>query len=160
MRDPPSSLRSLSWDCSLQIVFSNWTPSANAIPLIQYPLYTTFMVVLSERFHCARNKDWSVFCPVIDCGSPNIPRHGYLVSLSGTTYGESAVYNCSKGYDLSGSHMSTCRQQGWSALPQCQGRTRILGEGSGVVGGRWGCVWVGVVVVVVERWVKMVWMNG
>ena len=45
------------------------------------------------------------------------------------------MYNCSKGYDLSGSHMSTCQQQGWSSLPQCQGRTRILGEGSGVVGG-------------------------
>ena len=72
---------------------------------------------------------------MIDCGSPSVPRHGYLVSLSGTTYGESAVYNCSKGYDLSGSDTSTCRQQGWSSLPQCQGRARILGEGCG---GGWG----------------------
>ena len=84
------------------------------------------MQVFKERFYFTRIKDWFVFCPVIDCGSPDVPRHGYLVSLSGMTYGESAVYNCSKGFDLAGSNTSLCRQNGWSSLPQCQGKTLPL----------------------------------
>ena len=64
---------------------------------------------------------------MLDCGSPDIPDYGHLVSMSGTTYGESAYFTCRKGYYLLTGNSSTCGQEGWSVLPSCEGEIDMIG---------------------------------
>ena len=65
-----------------------------------------------------------VFYPVcrLDCGTLTSPDNGSLDQISGTTYGQTAVYTCTTGYDLFGTDQVTCMENGqWSADPPvCQ----------------------------------------
>ena len=59
---------------------------------------------------------------VILCGNPPDIDNGMVVSSTGTTFGETATYSCSTGYQLLGSATVTCQDTGsWSTLPSCIG---------------------------------------
>lgn len=58
---------------------------------------------------------------VIDCGSPSIPKEGYLVHLSNTTYGGVASYRCNTGYRMQGTNKTVCKDGNWTKLPTCEG---------------------------------------
>ena len=51
---------------------------------------------------------------VAECGALPEPLHGTL-SLTGTSFGSEAKYNCDDGYELEGSKERTCKGDGqWS----------------------------------------------
>ena len=50
--------------------------------------------------------------PVVDCGSPEIPRNGRVNTPEGTTVGSKALYFCSKGFVLLGAEFRTCQGNG------------------------------------------------
>ena len=58
----------------------------------------------------------------MDCGSLNAPANGQ-VTLTGTTFGQTATYSCNTGYNLCGDSTHTCPATGqWSgSAPTCQG---------------------------------------
>ncbi len=60
---------------------------------------------------------------VVDCGSLNDPTDG-RVQLTTTTYNSMAEYACNTGYNLNGSSIRTCREDGeWSGnQPTCQSK--------------------------------------
>ena len=66
---------------------------------------------------------------VVDCGTQTNPANGQVSYTAGTTFGQTATYDCDTGYNLVGDSNHTCRATGvWSGCaPTCQG--------NGVIGG-------------------------
>ena len=60
---------------------------------------------------------------VVDCGTLNDPANGRVSHTPGTTFEQTATYNCNTGYNLVGSSTRTCQASGaWSgSAPTCQG---------------------------------------
>ena len=60
--------------------------------------------------------------PAIDCGDLNSPSNGQ-VTLTGTTFGSTATYECNTGFTLMGNMERTCQDDGnWSGNePTCVG---------------------------------------
>ena len=60
---------------------------------------------------------------VVDCGNLTGPANGQVDLTSGTTFGQTATYSCSTGYNLVGDSTRTCQATGqWSgSAPACQG---------------------------------------
>ena len=58
---------------------------------------------------------------VVDCNALPDPTNGQ-VSITGTTFGETATYSCNTGYNLVGDNTRTCQADGmWSGSePTCQ----------------------------------------
>ena len=58
----------------------------------------------------------------VDCGNLTDPVNGQ-VTLTGTTFGQTATYSCNTGYNLVGDSNRTCQATGnWSgSAPTCQG---------------------------------------
>ena len=63
-----------------------------------------------------------LFLTVVDCGSLGDPSNGQ-VTLTGTTVGSTATYECNSGFTLVGNQGRTCQEDGsWSgADPTCDG---------------------------------------
>ena len=61
------------------------------------------------------------YSTVVDCSTLNDPANGQ-VSITGTTFGETATYSCNTGYNLVGDNTRTCQATGvWSGNePTCQ----------------------------------------
>ena len=59
----------------------------------------------------------------MDCGSLTDPANGQVSHTSGTTFGQTATYNCNTGYNLVGDSTRTCQAVGvWSgSAPTCVG---------------------------------------
>ena len=59
---------------------------------------------------------------VVDCGSLAAPANGSFTLTSGTTFGQTATYNCNTGYSLVGDSSRMCQATGnWSGSePTCQ----------------------------------------
>ena len=57
----------------------------------------------------------------IDCGPLTYPANGQVDTSSGTTFGSTASYSCSKGYTLNGVNTRICGIDGvWSnSQPSC-----------------------------------------
>ncbi len=85
----------------IQYIYCNFTP--------------LFVVICHDLIACSASI-------VIPCGNPPPITNG-LVSLSGTTVGDTATYSCNTGYSLSGSAIIvTCLATGsWSTPPSCTG---------------------------------------
>ncbi|XP_067929459.1 P-selectin-like [Watersipora subatra] len=65
---------------------------------------------------------WSVppSCKAIFCQRPQTPQHSQLVSLAGTIFGQTAVYECLPGYTIDGPKYIICQLNGeWSPAPNC-----------------------------------------
>lgn len=62
-----------------------------------------------------------IFC-ISDCGSLQSPLNGNVEQASGTTYGQTATFSCSVGYEIFGADQTTCMADGkWSnVVPLCQ----------------------------------------
>ena len=62
------------------------------------------------------------FSTVVDCGSLGDPSNGQ-VTLTGTTVGSTATYECNTGFTLMGNIERTCQDDGdWSGTePTCDG---------------------------------------
>ncbi len=79
---------------------------------------------------CNRKSEISVFWETyriiaVSCGSPPTITNGMMISSTGTTFGETATYTCSTGYQRSGSATITCQASGsWSTAPVCTGKTQ------------------------------------
>ena len=60
--------------------------------------------------------------PAIDCGDLDEPSNGQ-VTLTGTTFGSMATYECDSGFTLVGNQVRTCQDDGnWSGTePVCDG---------------------------------------
>ena len=63
-----------------------------------------------------------LYAVVVDCGSLASPANGQ-VSLTTTTFGSTATYECDAGYVLVGGETRTCQESGsWSGQdPECRG---------------------------------------
>ena len=60
-----------------------------------------------------------VFLPT-DCGELSIPANGKVVIPGNTTYGQTARFFCSPGYDLQGHKNVSCEENGkWSGAANC-----------------------------------------
>ena len=64
-----------------------------------------------------------LFMTAVNCGTLSNPANGQVSHNAGTTYGQTATYNCNTGYDLMGSSTRTCQStRRWSeSAPNCQG---------------------------------------
>ena len=60
---------------------------------------------------------------VVDCGNLTHPANGQVNHTAGTTFGQTATYNCNTGYNLVGLSTLTCQATGnWSgSAPTCAG---------------------------------------
>ncbi|KAK6466392.1 membrane cofactor protein-like [Huso huso] len=72
-----------------------------------------------------KNKAWSdstLVCVPKSCGSPGEILNGqYVFTGEGVTFGQKATAVCDKGYQLSGSGVRNCRENGWDGgVPQCE----------------------------------------
>ena len=54
----------------------------------------------------------------LDCGDPT-PINGLANFTAGTTLGETAKIACSEGYNLTGSDLLSCTDNGWDHTPIC-----------------------------------------
>jgi hypothetical protein len=75
---------------------------------------------------CQASGAWSgsaPSCPIVDCGALLNPTNG-TVAVSASTFGSTATYSCSTGYQLSGAATRTCQASGaWSgSAPSCVSR--------------------------------------
>eukprot|EP00117_Sycon_ciliatum_P039828 scpid16353/ scgid29370/ CUB and sushi domain-containing protein 3; CUB and sushi multiple domains protein 3 len=96
------------------------TTYASAVSFVCNPGYTLFG---SQRRTCQANALWSgqqPTCQIVDCGDPGTPSNGGK-TLTTTTYGSSASFTCSEGYELVGSSRRECTASGqWSGTqPVC-----------------------------------------
>jgi CUB/sushi domain-containing protein len=59
-------------------------------------------------------------CTGVDCGSLLSPTNGQII-ISSTTFGSTASYSCSSGYNLAGATVRICQASGqWSGTaPVC-----------------------------------------
>ena len=66
----------------------------------------------------------SIFITVVDCGRIGGPENGEI-TLSGTTFGSEAAYECDIGFELVGEATRTCEATGeWSGEePVCERKT-------------------------------------
>ncbi|KAK1154956.1 membrane cofactor protein-like [Acipenser oxyrinchus oxyrinchus] len=72
-----------------------------------------------------KNKAWSestLVCVPKSCGSPGEILNGqYVYPGEGVTFGQKVTAVCDKGYQLSGSGVRNCRDNGWDgSIPQCE----------------------------------------
>ena len=60
---------------------------------------------------------------VVVCGTLTNPVNGQVSDTAGTTFGQTATYSCSTGFNLVGDNTRTCQATGmWSgSAPTCQG---------------------------------------
>ena len=79
-----------------------------------------FYVGLGTLLGALVNKGLNDVC-ALDCRKPDVPDNGTVVTPSGTTFGETAVYVCNAGFDLIGTNTSECQDSGsWSgSTPSC-----------------------------------------
>ena len=63
------------------------------------------------------------YSTVVDCGTLNTTTNGQVSHPNGTTFRQTATYNCSAGYNLVGDSIRMCEADGmWSGSePTCQG---------------------------------------
>ena len=61
---------------------------------------------------------------VVVCGTLTNPVNGQVSHTAGTTFGQTATYSCSTGFNLVGDNTRTCQAtRVWSgSAPTCQGR--------------------------------------
>ena len=59
----------------------------------------------------------------VDCGNLTDPANGSVNHTAGTTFEQTAIYQCNTGYNLVGDSTHTCQATGnWSgSAPTCQG---------------------------------------
>ena len=63
--------------------------------------------------------DMAPICVVVDCGEPYVSQNGHVHIPNGTTFNMSVFYNCSIGYQLISSNVSTCLNNSkWSEVGQ------------------------------------------
>ena len=55
---------------------------------------------------------------LLDCGDPT-PINGLANFTAGTTLGENATIACNAGYNLTGSDLLSCTDNGWDDTPIC-----------------------------------------
>ncbi|XP_053397800.1 neurogenic locus notch homolog protein 1-like isoform X1 [Mercenaria mercenaria] len=77
----------------------------------------------TERY-CTNTGVWdnsSPTCIIKDCGTLTDPANGQVLTVFGTTYGQTAEYSCNSGYQVNGVSTRTCQADGtWSATdPTC-----------------------------------------
>ena len=60
---------------------------------------------------------------VVDCATLTNPVNGQVSHTAGTTFGQTATYNCNPGHILMGNNTRSCQATGvWSGSgPTCQG---------------------------------------
>ena len=63
------------------------------------------------------------YSTVVDCGTLNTTTNGQVSHPNGTTFRQTATYNCNTGYNLVGDSIRMCEADGmWSGSePTCQG---------------------------------------
>ncbi|XP_064386504.1 sushi, von Willebrand factor type A, EGF and pentraxin domain-containing protein 1-like [Halichondria panicea] len=99
-------------------------------PRLQGAMVTHFCTVVGYQLSsstitrtCQSTRMWSgssLICNPVSCGSPPTITNGMMISSTGTTFGETATYTCSTGYQRSGSATITCQASGsWSTAPVC-----------------------------------------
>lgn len=73
---------------------------------------------------CGRYGNWSDYVPVcepVSCGNPEAIDNGSVTEINGTTFGDTATYECTVGFLAKGTTTITCREDGnWSSsVPSC-----------------------------------------
>ena len=66
----------------------------------------------------------------VDCGSLTNPVDGMVDTAGGTTLGNVAIYSCMDGYELNGSPIRVCIEDGkWNDMePTCDGKSCLYFE--------------------------------
>ena len=72
--------------------------------------------------------DISLLSTAVDCDTLPDPANGRVNDTSGTTFGQTATYNCNTGYNLVGNSTRMCQATGvWSgSAPTCEGMLLLV----------------------------------
>lgn len=92
--------------------------------LASYSCDNGFYTTDNTIVECVGNGSWSSQAPVcrpVDCSMPNVPTNARVITVSCTTYDKTITFECSPGYYMVGSNISTCMETGnWDGLPFCR----------------------------------------
>ena len=96
----------------------------NYTETVQFSCLPGFDRIGAELAYCNAAGEWSdisPICQIEDCGSLIDPGNGSVWHTDGTTFGETAFYNCSEGFQLNGTEFRTCNASGnWTfESPTC-----------------------------------------
>jgi len=96
----------------------------NFAEMVQFSCQLGFDHIGANSSECNATGNWSErspTCQLKDCGNLNDPTHGTVWQTNGTTFGQTASYNCSEGYALNGTEFRTCNASGLWTLesPTC-----------------------------------------
>ena len=96
----------------------------NFTEMVYFSCFIGFDLIGTSSSECNATGQWSESSPVCqikDCGHLTNPAHGHVWHTDGTTFGQTAYYNCSEGSTLNGTTIRTCNESGmWtSESPTC-----------------------------------------
>ena len=76
------------------------------------------LLVMCKWWWCLSN--W--YCTGVSCGPLAAPSNGRVDTSAGTSFGDTAMYNCDTGYMLNGPAERTCQADGeWNgSVPTCE----------------------------------------
>jgi len=115
--------------CSPDIVLANgsYVPENTTYhygDTIEFSCQHGFDLLGPNSVACLTTGMWSNSLPVClikDCGNLIDPINGAVLHIDGTTFGQTAHYNCSEGYTLNGTDTRICNASGiWTLeAPSC-----------------------------------------
>ena len=87
-----------------------------------YSAQTPVQLYCMSRTHGCTYIDSINVSTGVDCGTLPNPANGQVSHTTGTTFGQTATYNCNTGYNLVGDSTRTCQDTGqWGgSAPNCQ----------------------------------------
>ncbi|XP_064388223.1 sushi, von Willebrand factor type A, EGF and pentraxin domain-containing protein 1-like, partial [Halichondria panicea] len=88
---------------------------------VTYTCNNGYQLSGSPTVTCQANGSWTArpSCSPISCGNPPTIPNGSR-TFTGTTFGDTAIYTCNTGYQLSGAATMICQASGsWSTAPTC-----------------------------------------
>jgi len=92
--------------------------------IIDFSCLPGFKLIGEDSSFCNSTGQWSKespSCQIKDCGNLTDPINGTVSHSDGTSFNQSAYYNCSEGYRLNGTDTRTCNVSGnWTfEAPTC-----------------------------------------
>jgi len=92
--------------------------------VIQFSCQLGFDIIGPNNSYCNATGQWSdesPECQIKCCGNLTDLPHGSVVHTGGTTFGQTAHYNCNEGYTLNGTNTRICNASGHWTLeaPTC-----------------------------------------
>jgi len=101
-------------------------PTGSSIEITWLNLFQWFLLGISLKYEVTymyTAHDLFPFLTAVNCGTLTIPANGQVSHTGGTTFGQTATYSCSIGYNLVGCNIRSCQAtRAWSgSAPICQG---------------------------------------